>query len=131
MNGLNRAFRDGAERFGVPLSWIMAICWMEVAHGWYDEPPEWFDANATLRPMNINVEHRSRLFTRPDTERTRENVMAGAFFLSRLRDRTHPMTLRRAATLYTDTGCTTVSDDGARMAEIHRRKYDEGRLVPR
>ncbi|WP_179381503.1 hypothetical protein [Jannaschia marina] len=129
-NGLGEAMVDAAERFGVPLGWVRAICWMEITHGHYDVLFEPFGMNATLRPMNINVEYWSRLFSRSDMEDMRESVTAGAFFLRRLRDRTTPETLRRVATLYNSTGETAVTDYGARVESIHNQLYVEGKRYP-
>lgn len=130
MDGFASAMTEASSRFGVPRNWMLSIAWMEMTHGYYDEPLEWFDANDSLQPMNINISYWSRLFTRAQMTDTRENILAGGFMLHRLRARVHPMDLPRVATTYNGLGLQQINDYGARVESIHRQRYVEGALIP-
>ena len=100
---------------------------MEVTHGWYDEPMEWFDQNTSIRPMNINVDYWPELFSRENMYDTQKDFNSGAFMIRRIIDRLslNYRTIRNIATLYNNINAEKVTDYGARVEYFTRRLKPE------
>lgn len=117
---------NSSERFNVSRRLIKSIMYMETTHGYYDEPLDWFGRNKSIRPMNVNVEYWSKLFTREELYDKQKNIHAGTFLLRRILDRISSKKISKIATLYNNINATVVNDYGARVKNI----YDEYLYIP-
>lgn len=110
---------DSADRFAVSLMLILAIAYTETTQGYYDEVLEWVGRNKSIRPMNINVDYWSKMFTAQQMQDVHQNFLAGGFLLRRIADRVRQPSLAKVATLYNGLGLEQVNDYGARVEAVH------------
>lgn len=132
-----------AVRYGVNPDLVRAIMYAENAQGaLYGHPAEfiggagkealpgfmqWFAAKSIL-PMNIRYDTWGRLgFARADFHNPELNIRAGVLLIRRILDRLEKPTVSKVATLYNSLAKDWVSDYGARVADVYRKKQWERR----
>lgn len=121
------AIATASSRFTVPERLIKSIMYMETTHGYYDKLISWSGQNASLLPMNVNVEYWSKLFTRSYLADNENNVLAGTFMLRRIMDRTRELKdnaarLQAIFSVYNSLNVTRTTDYAARVMQIYSQE---------
>jgi hypothetical protein len=118
---------DAARRTGVDPDLIRAIMYMETTHGYYDRILGPFDANDTIRPMNVSASRwEGYLGDRDRLEDPAWNTYAGARILQGIiANLPEDATIEQIATLYNGLRLREVNDYGARVGEIYRERLWE------
>lgn len=111
-----------ARRAGIDPDIVRAIMYVENAQGWYGKALEGLVSKSIL-PMNIRYDVWGRLgFSERDFYDATINVRAGTMLLRRILDRVEDPTLSKVATLYNSLAKDSVTEFGARVAEVYRLK---------
>ncbi len=114
--------RREAARLGVDADLMRAIMYVENAQGQYGKPFEGIGAKSIL-PMNIRYDTWAGLgFSQRDFFDATMNIRAGAMLIRRIHDRLDEPTVSKVATLYNSLPKDSVSDYGARVAEVYRNR---------
>jgi soluble lytic murein transglycosylase-like protein len=114
--------RREAARLGVDANLVRAIMYVENAQGQYGKPFEGVGAKSIL-PMNIRYDTWAGLgFSERDFFDATMNIRAGATLIRRILDRLDEPTVSKVATLYNSLPKDSVSDYGARVAEVYRAR---------
>ncbi|MFC4550080.1 MULTISPECIES: penicillin-insensitive murein endopeptidase [Halorussus] len=108
-----------AERVGVGPELVRAVMYIETTRGWYDEIPNWFDANKSILPMNVHVDYWDDTgITREYFEQPHVNILFGTYLLRELLERVENPTVEKVGTLYNNLAAEKVSNYGARVARL-------------
>lgn len=114
--------RREAARLGVDANLVRAIMYVENAQGQYGKPFEGIGAKSIL-PMNIRYDKWAGLgFSERDFFDATMNIRAGVTLIRRILDRLDEPTVSKVATLYNSLPKDSVSDFGARVAEVYRTR---------
>jgi soluble lytic murein transglycosylase-like protein len=124
--------REEAARARVDPNLMRAIMYVENAQGHYlgaARAAEGLGLAKSILPMNIRPNFWSALgFTERDFYNPRTNIRAGALLLKRIHERLDHPTVSKLATLYNSLPRNSVSDFGARVADVyHSRAWDRFR----
>lgn len=118
----DRIIQREAARQGVDPNLVRAIMYVENAQGWYGKAFEGIGAKSIL-PMNIRYDLWGGLgFSERDSYDATMNVRAGTMLIRRILDRLDEPTVSKLATLYNSLAKDSVSDFGARVAEVYRAR---------
>jgi hypothetical protein len=136
---------EEAKRQGVDPRLVKAIMYMETSHGRYGYRAEDLDRTMeeypvlgqipgvgqllnslradSILPMNIRASIWSALgFSKEQLKDPRLNIRAGVMLLKRIIERIDNPTVAKVATLYNNLSRESVTDYGARVAEIYRQE---------
>jgi len=117
-----------AARAGVDPNLVRAIMYVENAQGQYGKPLEGIGIAKSILPMNIRYDVWGDLgFSRSDFFDATLNIRAGATLLRRIQDRLDDPTVSKVATLYNSLPKDSVTEFGARVAEVYRTRAWERR----
>jgi hypothetical protein len=118
--------REESARFRLDPSLVRAIMYVENAQGYYGKPLEGIGAKSIL-PMNIRYDTWAKLgFKESDFYNARMNIRAGILLIQGIQERLHHPTVSKLATLYNSLSKDTVTDYGARVAEVYQtRPWEE------
>jgi hypothetical protein len=109
-----------AMKYEVDPSLAKAIMYMETTHGWYDK---FYPYRKTILPMNLHYKYwRDLGVTKEKLECPFYNIEFGIILLARISRRLKDPTPRKVATIYNFLGAEKVSEYGARVAKIMRKK---------
>ncbi len=124
VNDLDRHILEAATLTDVDPDLIRAIMFLETTHGYYDAPWRWFNADDSIRPMNINTAYWGDTFgSRNDLRDPFKNVLGGAQMLRSISGNfNNRASIAKIATLYNNVNALQVTDYGARVREIYRAK---------
>ena len=104
---------------------MRAIVYVENSQGWYGKPFEAFCVKSYL-PMNIRPDIWAPLgFAGKNYLVPKKNIRVGVTLIRRIRDRIESPTIAKIATLYNSLSQDRVTDYGARVAEVYRKKLWE------
>ena len=121
----DRLIEVEARRQRVDPDLVRAIVYVENSQGWYGKPFEAFGVKSYL-PMNIRPDIWAPLgFAGKDYLVPKKNIRVGVTLIRRIRDRIEGPTIAKIATLYNSLSQDRVTDYGARVAEVYRRKLWE------
>ena len=121
----DRLIEVEARRQRVDPDLVRAIVYVENSQGWYGRPFEAFGVKSYL-PMNIRRDIWAPLgFAGKDYLVPKKNIRVGVTLIRRIRDRIEGPTIAKIATLYNSLSQDRVTDYGARVAKVYRRKLWE------
>jgi hypothetical protein len=103
---------------------IRAIMYVETTHGYYSYLKSWYGGNTSIRPMKVNIAAWGSTFgTRAELDSPTINILAGATILKGIIAAVPSNApLSHVATLYNNLNATTVTDYGARVAQVYAEK---------
>ncbi|MGF1708884.1 hypothetical protein [Enterovibrio baiacu] len=125
VDGNEAIYESAANEMGLDPDLLKAIGYMESTHGYYDRV---HPKNTSFRPMNIKVSTWGKLAeelgyqaTDIETDLT-ANVRTGALLVKRIWARIPSPTVSKVASIYNFLGKEKVSDYGARVDAIYKKK---------
>ena len=123
----NRTIEAEARRQGVDPDLVRAIVYVENAQGWYGHPFEQVDIGKSYLPMNIRPDYWAPLgFKGKNYHHAPTNIRVGISLIKRISERLANPTVAKIATLYQSLSQDRVSDYGARVADVYRKKPWQG-----
>lgn len=122
----DKLIREEAGRIRVDPDLVRAIMYVENAQGHYfgaAKAAEGFKWAKSVFPMNIRPDIWSRLgFSDRDFYNPRTNIRAAALLIKRIHERVEEPTVSKIATLYNLLPRNSVTEFGARVAEVYHSK---------
>jgi hypothetical protein len=113
-----------AELAQVDARLIRAVMYVETTHGYYSYLKSWYGGNTSIRPMKVNVAAWGSTFgTRAELDSPTINILAGATIIKGIiAALPADAPISHVATLYNNLNVTTVTDYGARVAQVYAEK---------